>query len=331
MSNKAINLQQPEKVILFDGEEDFVIARGGNNNQYLMVDGAPIGTPKEPTKDIGVSSDTPNSGTGGTVSGGKTPQTDLQFDVPNWSNLTCAELQTQTSNLSSFLLQNKDLITDQRTFYENQLAIGKGTYAQKCAYKEPPPKYAIPDFPALTCENLKIELDKINVWLNDNKAKLNSVDISIYDSAIKNGDNLYKQKCIPQYPKFEIPVWTSLTCDQLKLKIDELTKYLSDYKSKMNSTDASSYDTALINANTLYNQKCKPATPPITTTFLPSLGGAGFFGGGRGGSNLGDEPTTNIEAKTTVKNNNFGKYWWLLVLVGIGGYVYYQKQKKMGK
>jgi hypothetical protein len=340
MNNKAINIQQPEKVILFDGEEDFVISRGGNNSQYLMVDGGRTDAPQPVTRDLASSTDDPRGTSGGTVSGGRTPATGLVFDVPDWGSLNCPILNTQIANLTSYLSLTQDLSADQRAYYENQLAIAKGTYAQKCAIQQPP-TYSVPDFSTMSCDTLKTELDKLKSWFQENQSKLGIEGISNYGNAIKNGNSLYAQKCeTPQYPKFEVPNWATLSCEQLKTKIEELDKYFKEYSSKFTSLDSMFYDGALSNARTIYETKCKAAPPPpaptttvtTTTSYIPTFGGGVFGGGGRGGSaNMGEKPKTDVNNKVTVQKKGLSSYWWLLLLVGVAGYVYYKNKEKKGK
>lgn len=342
MNNKAINIQQAEKVILFDGEEDFVISRGGNNSQYLMVDGAPTGRPQTATDTIGGSTDTAvgktNTAVGDAATGG-TPQS-VSYVIPDWNSLDCTALNSAIASLSAFITANSaNLPPTEVTYYGNELGKAKTLYRSKCTNANlTPPTYSVPDFSTMSCDTLKTELDKLKSWFSENQSKLDISGLSEYGGAIKGGNELYASKCVnTDIPKYEVPNWATLSCEQLKAKIDELGKYLTDYRSKLSANNAMFYDAALANADTIYTTKCKAAPAPTTTvttttSYIPSTFGGGFFGGGgRGGSaNLGEKPNIDLNKKVTVQKKGLSNYWWLLLLVGVAGYVYYKNKEKKG-
>jgi hypothetical protein len=273
-----------EKVSAFEGEQDFIV----NSNKPDYIEAGEVlyveavggqtdsGTgqtsgEQRPTDVISDSTDS-ITGTGGatgtdgkTGTGGATVTSGLTFSIPDWSALTCDQLNTQIGLLGTFITANSSALTStEMTFYSGELTKAKSQYATKCTTKPP-------------------------------------IDIPL----------------IPDD-------WSKLLCTDIEKLITSYNTYLAD--TKVDEAKKTVFRTELTKAKSTYDTKCKTSTPTTTvtttTTLTPPFGG-GFFGGGGGGG----ATSTSTETNTTTEKKQ--KFPWLIVILIAGGlYLLTRKSNK---
>lgn len=309
-----------EKVVAFEGEQDFII--NPNKPDYISA-GEVLYVAADAVGDSPTGGGiTPNGG------GAVIPPETVQYIIPDWDGMDCSSLNSAIASLTSFISGNRSkLDAENIAYYESELTKAKTIYRTKCTNvgdltpdsPATPPTYNVPNFSTMSCDTLKTELDKLKSWFSANQGKLGISGIQDYGSAIKEGNDLYAAKCqAPQYPKFDIPTWSSLSCDQLASKIKELENYLKEHRSKMIGNDVIMYDAALSNGISIQSSKCKSTTVTTTTQIIPP---PRFFGGGGGGFGAAPEEPTPLPEKKK------GGINWLLLLLIAGG-IYLATKKK---
>lgn len=201
--------------------------------------------------------------------------------------------------------------------------------------------YLIPDWNSLDCTALNTAIGDLSSWLSTNTANIPPAEVTYYNSELSKARSTFRTKCtnIPPptpppsdqttYPKFSIPNWGSLTCDQIKLKVAELEKFIKDYDAKFITLDRLLYEEQLAKGKEQQNKTCAvqqpaptPTPAPTTNVIIPPV----FFGGGGGG--LGRQPEETITTTTTTTEKKNGKINWFLLLLIAGGIYLYLKKKK---
>jgi hypothetical protein len=200
--------------------------------------------------------------------------------------------------------------------------------------------YLIPDWNGMDCPTLMTAITSLSAFISTGTANLPPAEVTYYNDELSKAKTLYRTKCTnigtptPQpsdqatYPKFTVPDWNTLTCDQIKLKVSELDKFIKDYDSKFITVDRLYYETALTNGKDQQNVKCAvaPTTPPASTTTVTTstqiIPPPRFFGGGGGGFG------GSLEEKTTVVDKKKGGINWLLLILIAGGIYLFAKKKK---
>jgi len=127
------------------------------------------------------------------------------------------------------------------------------------------------------------------------------------------------------------PDWSTLDCASLTTQIASLQSTMATSRFA-NSTIADAYNNALATAQSTFTTKCPTPSTNVnvsvttpTATIPPIVsGGGGVFGGG-GGGGIGEPPTD--EVPTTEVPQTSGKKTWLLLLVIVGG-LYLLTRKK---
>jgi hypothetical protein len=200
--------------------------------------------------------------------------------------------------------------------------------------------YLIPDWNSFDCTQLNTAIADLVAWISTNSVNLPPAEVTYYQTEVGKAKDIYKLKCtnIPPptpkpsdqttYPKFPVPDWGTLTCDQIKLKVTELEKFIKDYDAKFITMDRLLYEEALTKGKEQQTIKCAVPTPPAptTTTVTTStqiIPPPRFFGGGGGfGSSLNETETTTVTEKKK------GGINWLLLLLVAGGIYLFTKKKK---
>ena len=198
-----------------------------------------------------------------------------------------------------------------------------------------------PNWDSLNCSQLTTEIANLQNILAASRFE-ESIRAQ-YEAQINLGTSLQASKCNrietpvelpPAPPVLSEPVWSSLSCVQVKEAITSFEVQLEN-TSVADETKAS-YKTYIENGKKYYDTTCKistggdsavsdTATTTITTTGTPIIAtaGSGLIGGGiRGGGGAAGGGETPVTEK---KKSQFN--WWWIVAAAVAVYVVTKKKK----
>lgn len=328
-----------ERVIAFEGEDDFILGCGDKMNHVKAGDELSVSADGATTQIRNVTSEQtapqPVRCSIFSLRGGSMVK-EGDGTVPTWS-----ARDINNNPVSGVVGLNQIIQTpciQDNTLVLNNVMVGNSSF---CGTYTPPPVtdiQLIPDEPSpvfkdyksMSCQEMDNYIAEIRDILSSGSTTSGALTISqraAYDTHFAALMSYYDSTCKvvapPPKPKPPtLPEWSSFNCEKLK---EELKSFAEKITTGSFGDFTEMAQNHLVLGQEQEKKTCavaKPSTNTITstTTITPTFFGGGGFGGALGGGGGGESSDTPVQEK---KKSN-----WLLWLVVAGLGLYYITKKK---